>query len=390
MPLMARTRPLLMQIGLGPEALEPMGMTTASTLLFQDSKKAMTLQADRECDLLAPNTREMGLPKPKRAVGKRGRGKASGGGGGGFGAKSAPALSAEQRATALRAEAVESDGVCLVPGVLGKESAAKLYDCLRDELAKAYEAVRVDKMSSVGRFNVPAETFDPSRGYLLLPLRDEQSVADAVDNGPLVSSLRELLASDAKLGELFSTMCGGADAELYDVCGLRTEAGASRQPIHFDTPYQKVPGLFCAFIAVHDIRYSMGTTVFIPGTHKNCAQRRAIVEGHHDGRREAMLGKADSHYSLLQAGDAAFFDMRTLHAGTANLEVEEGGGQRLIFILTFRDRRAREELGHAPNLRPDYRHRGITLGEMRRELASDAPFAGVASDGREFGDGLSS
>ena len=45
-------------------------------------------------------------------------------------------------------------------------------------------------------------------------------------------------------------MCGGDDAELYDLVGLRTEPGAARQPIHFDTPYQKVPGLFCAFIAL--------------------------------------------------------------------------------------------------------------------------------------------
>ena len=49
---------------------------------------------------------------------------------------------------------------------------------------------------------------------------------------------------------------------------------------------------------------------------------------------------------------------------------------------------ATEELGHAPNLRPMYRDRGITLAEMRSELLSDAPFAGVASDGQPFGDGL--
>ena len=71
-----------------------------------------------------------------------------------------------------------------------------------------------------------------------------------------------------------------------------------------------------------------------------------------------------------------------------NFAVEEGGGQRLLFILTFRNLKAREELGHAPNLRPGYRWRGITLREMREELAGDAPFMGLASDGRAFGDGL--
>ena len=35
-----------------------------------------------------------------------------------------------------------------------------------------------------------------------------------------------------------------------------------------------------------------------------------------------------------------------------------------------------------------YRHRGITLAEMRSELESPEPFAGNASDGKPFGDGL--
>ena len=198
-----------------------------------------------------------------------------------------------------------------------------------------------------------------------------------------MSSLRELLGEGSPLGDLFSEMCGGDDAECYDLFAMRTEAGAARQNIHFDTPYQKTPALFCAFIALQDVKYSMGTTVFIPGTHLNTAQRRA-----YDGRREEMLSTAESRYSLLKAGDAVFFDMRTLHAGTANYAADEGGGQRLLLVLTFRNPRAKKELGHASNVRPGYRHRGITLAEMRAELASEEPFAGLASDGREFGDGL--
>ena len=80
--------------------------------------------------------------------------------------------------------------------------------------------------------------------------------------------------------------------------------------------------------------------------------------------------------------------MRTLHAGTANFVEEEGGGQRLLFILTFRNRKAKADLGHAPNLRYGYRDRGITLGDMQAELAGDEPFAGEARDGEPYGDGL--
>ena len=62
--------------------------------------------------------------------------------------------------------------------------------------------------------------------------------------GPLVAALQELLRPGAALGELFGEMCDGADSELYDLVALRTEAGATRQPIHSDTPWQKIPGLF--------------------------------------------------------------------------------------------------------------------------------------------------
>ena len=109
-------------------------------------------------------------------------------------------------------------------------------------------------------------------------------------NGATVRALRECLSTGTVLGDLFgSDLCGGGDAEWYDLTALRTEAGATRQPIHYDTPYQKVPGLFCAFIAMSDVEYSKGATVFLPGTHKNTAERRAFEEG--GEAKDAMLSK---------------------------------------------------------------------------------------------------
>jgi len=349
--------------------------TSAAGLLFQDSKKAMTRIAEKEKELIAPNTREIGLPKRSKRKGTSS----------GFGAGS---LNKAQLDNALNADTIATDGVCLVPGVLEKALTTELRACVLDELSKAYAAVESEPASSVGRFNVPWETHDPLRGYLLLPLRDEQSVIDGVPKGPMVRCLEHLLKEGSKLAELFSSTCGGLNAEWYDLVALRTEPGAQRQPLHFDTPFQKVPGLFCAFIALQDVEYSMGTTVFLPGSQKNTKERRAFTDGQHDGSKERMLQKVKSRYALLQAGDAVVFDMRTLHAGTANLPVAEGGKQRLLFVLTFRNRKAKGELGHLPNLRPAYRNRGITLGEMRDELRGPAPFAGAASDGNAYGDGL--
>ncbi|GMI11023.1 hypothetical protein TrVE_jg3303 [Triparma verrucosa] len=340
--------------------------------------------ADDERDLLEQNTYPMLEPVPGK---KKSKARSAGGGGGfGVGAKIAPGP-VVSTATKLRLETLQSEGVCYVPGVLGKDTAADMIETVQGELSRAMKAIKEDPAGSVARFNVPADVIDPLRGYLLLPLRDEGSVEAGDPNGATVRALRECLSTGTVLGDLFgSDLCGGGDAEWYDLTALRTEAGATRQPIHYDTPYQKVPGLFCAFIAMSDVEYSKGATVFLPGTHKNTAERRAFEEG--GEAKDVMLSKKRSAHTVLKAGDAVVFDMRTLHAGTANLALSEGGGQRLLFILTFRNRKATGTLGHAPNLRPSYRHRGITLGEMREELDSPEPFAGDASDGVPFGDGL--
>ena len=364
---------------------------SGSTQLFLDMKKAMTAQAAKERELLEPNMSEMGLPKPKRARGGKTSRKTGSSGGFGSGGDGSGATAAHE----LRVETMAADGVCYVPGVLSKSSTAMLRKMVLAELASAYAAVEADPEMSVSRFNVPVQTHDPFRGYLLLPLRDEASVLGNVARGPMVQILQELLAPGSQLGRLFESTCGGGKAEFYDLVALRTEPGAARQPLHSDTPFQKTAGLFCVFIATQDVPFSMGSTLFLPGTHKNNAQRQAIVDGaqYADGRRGAMLGKVKGRYSMLKAGDAAFFDMRTIHAGTANFPPEDGGAQRLIFALTFRNRKAKEPLEHAPNLRPGYRNRGITLEELRGELGNPepdyVPFAGLCGDDAPYGDGLS-
>ena len=371
-------------------------MDSGKTLLFQDQKQAIIKRAEKERQMLEPNTQQMTLPRRGAKKKQNKRGAASGGGG--FGANSVT-RTASQQADDLRAETVATDGVCLVESVLSSESAEQLKGCISDELARAYTAVEDDPASCIGRFNVPVETFDPLRGYLLLPLRDEASVeaaaasseaAAATGGGLLTSAMKGLLAPGSPLGELFETTCAGSNAELYDLVALRTEPGANRQPIHSDTPYQKVPGLFCAFIALQDVSYSMGTTVFLPGTHTGSkGARKAFDDGQFDGRRDEMLSKVDSRYSMLKAGDAVFFNMNTLHAGTANFETADGGSQRLLFVLTFRNLKGKKPLGHLPNLRPGYRDRGITLADMRKELETSDPFAGVNKrDGTLFGTGL--
>ena len=160
----------------------------ASQLLFQDSKQSMTARADKERDMLEPNTSEMQPPKgkPKR-VGKYAAAGSGGFGGGaaggskkgskkdskkgkkkGTGAAAGGAVG-RKPADLLRLQTLEEDGVCLVPGVLGPEMAATLRETVADELSRAYAAVEDDPEASVPRFYVPWTTFDKLRGHLQPP-----------------------------------------------------------------------------------------------------------------------------------------------------------------------------------------------------------------------------
>ena len=61
---------------------------------------------------------------------------------------------------------------------------------------------------------------------------------------------------------------------------------------------------FCAFIALHDVRYEQGTTTFLPGTHKQTSERKKFDKSFADSKDE-MLANAESRYSMLKAGWAA-------------------------------------------------------------------------------------
>ena len=184
------------------------------------------------------------------------------------------------------------------------------------------------------------------------------------------------------MGNLFASVCDGDGSVLHDLYALRTDPGSVRQVVHYDTPHQDVPPLFAAFIALQDVTEGMGGTVFLPGTHKATNKKRAQWDqsAFDDALRDDMLAKSKSSYALLGSGDLVVFDMRTLHAGAANLVGE--GDTRLFLCLTFRNERTAsahgQDLGHVPCLRPGFRDR-FTLGDLRRELSSDSPFSDVGN-----------
>lgn len=350
------------------------GLGAARAMLFHDQHKVMGQQAEIERELLEPNMLEMELPE-KNNIKKKKRNRGAGAAAG-FGGKSAklPKLTKMEKVTALRKKALEDDGTVLVPSVLSRETAENLRGCIYAELEHMREDVRQDASKSESYFFVPPEIhFSTPRGYVLLPFRDADSVAAGLSNiGTIVNAARELLAPEAPLAALFGAALDGPRSQLYDFCAIRTEPGSARQQVHYDTPYQETPGLFCVFVALHDVTMEMGGTLFIPGTHTLTKERKSFDDGDTDERNE-MLRQAKPRYTMLKAGDAAFFDMRTLHCGLPNLEAKNGGAPRLMLILTFRNLEAKANLGHKPNLRPGYvgTH---TLESFQKELASETPF----------------
>ena len=344
----------------------------ARSLLFNDQHRAMNNQAQLEQEILDPNMQEMEvLSKTRR---KRLNQRVSSGIG--FGASQGESLTKTEVETKLLASQVREDGVVLIPGVLTKETAASLRECILNEIEVMRDAIRRDPSLSFSLFYVPAEIhFSTPRGYVLLPFRDSHSVLRETGTSPIVTAARELLAPGTPLAGLFGETCDGADSQLYDFCALRTEPGAARQVVHSDTPHQEIPGLFCAFVALQDVTMEMGGTMFIPKTHIQNTERKKFDSGNSN----EMLRAAKPKYTMLKAGDAVFFDMRTLHAGLANLQ--DGGAQRILLAITFRNLKAKEALGHRPNLRPGYVGQ-FTLGTFQEELASKYPFSAI-------GDGLS-
>ncbi|KAJ8605388.1 hypothetical protein CTAYLR_002406 [Chrysophaeum taylorii] len=322
--------------------------------LFLDQQEAMARQAAHEEAVFGGTERELVVPKAVRVAAskvKRGSGFAGG--------RQSPA----EKEAAARAKVLAREGVLKMPG-LGRDTAAKLRAAVLSEIDEAREAVKLRPETSMSRFHAREE--QKLRSFVLLPLRRDEGLDD-----PIVSATAELLGEGTPLGDLYEKLCG-PEAVLYDFYGLRTEPGSFRQPIHSDTPFQRVPPLYASFVALQDVDLDMGPTTFLPGTHTETDARLDFDVGMLDGRRDAMLAKAKPKFALLEAGDLVIFDMRVLHFGAANHP--DKGATRIFLNLTFRNPRANaDNLGHIPCIRPGFVNR-FTLRDIRCQLKSDAPF----------------
>lgn len=331
-------------------------------VMYEAQREAMCAQAAAEglvfegrCGPLETKTLSYAKNKSKRGGKKAGFG--------------TPAKAESQAAkdAGARWRELRKTGILKIEGACAPATAAGLRAYVVDGVDKARRAVRASPdpaAESMRRFHATSE--QPTRSFF----------KPRLDDAACHAGLSELLGADSKLGDLFALACGGDDASFYDYNALRTEPGCARQPVHWDTPFQQVPPLFTAFVALQTVTADMGATLFLPGTHVMCDGRKEFDSSKAGtGRRDSMLGGANARYALLEPGDVTIFDMRLLHCGRPNLLL--GGQTRYFLNFTFCNPRAdTSDLGHVPCIRAGYERR-MTLRDARAELGLPRPFAAL-------------
>ncbi|KAJ1458125.1 hypothetical protein M885DRAFT_111520 [Pelagophyceae sp. CCMP2097] len=253
------------------------------------------------------------------------------------------------------AAALRKDGVVRLNNALTPETTALLRTHVLAARSTAYAAFEKDPNRADDLFGIEPER--ASRCDVLLSF--DGTDANAPDGHVVREALVELLDHTA-VGDCFAAACGDG-APLYELCALVTEPGAPRQTVHPDTPWRTQSPLFCAFVALQDVDYSLGPTLFIPGSHTGEKSRKFSNDA------EELFKTSKPVVATLKAGDCVIFDSRTLHAGTANQL--QGGSTRAIFNVSFRNAAVSGNMGYKGSLRPDYASRtGMDLDSVSKGL----------------------
>ncbi|KAJ1397906.1 hypothetical protein B484DRAFT_368727 [Ochromonadaceae sp. CCMP2298] len=142
---------------------------------------------------------------------------------------------------------------------------------------------------------------------------------------PLVrTALREVFTSLRPL--LVATV--GEEGMLHELSSLVADPGAPRQCVHADTIDQSMEPMYTFFVALQDVTFEMGHTVFLPRTHTPAAHLMWNVQ---QSQKERFLTSLPATSSGLKKGDVAIFDSRVLHCGSANTSDK----RRVLFYLTL-------------------------------------------------------
>ncbi|KAL1499390.1 hypothetical protein AB1Y20_011596 [Prymnesium parvum] len=151
---------------------------------------------------------------------------------------------------------------------------------------------------------------------------------------PLLPHVREALAQALRTLAAPIRLVVGSDAELFELSVVVSEPGCGRQPLHADFPqYADGEGAVAivAFVATHDLRATMGPTIFLPRTHT--AQFHAAFDATADDvdAREKLLAAQPAVSPVLRSGDVVLMDSALIHGGGANIV-----SRRALFHFSFK------------------------------------------------------
>ena len=281
--------------------------------------------------------------------------------------------------TAIITRALNQEGVIRLNGILSKSTAAILREEILIRRNDAYATITTSDTNSTHN-EEEVEDIDTNneksdwRNYfadvllkrnrcdLLLPLKGNRN---------LQAALYEILVTSNRVSSTLPN-----DATLYELSSLISDPNSPRQPVHPDNPFQQHPPLHTIFIALQDITDQMGGTIFLPKT--NTAEAHSKYND--IPNRDEFLQSSPNVAALLNAGDAALFDSRTMHCGGANDEME--GSTRVILYLSFRNPKATEAIGNVGSIMSDIKL--MTIGELRSKLT----IAMQSSDNDPFDDDM--
>lgn len=224
------------------------------------------------------------------------------------------------------AKLLERDGCISVPNILSSTTADRLLDYINEENERAKAEVLENKVPFDFRFGgVNCRGLNGPFGQrqdMFLPLSQD--------------IVREVLAEAA--GSLWPLLLETvtAEARLHELSCLVADPGSPRQCVHADTivlpcpqyPEVHMAPLYTFFVALQDVSFEMGPTVFLPQTHTPEAH---LLWNTGQKQKELFISSRKAVRSDLKKGGVAIFDSRILHCGSAN----SSDKRRVLFYFTL-------------------------------------------------------
>jgi len=203
-----------------------------------------------------------------------------------------------------------------------------------------------------------------------------KNVSD-VERHVLADVLLDVIGPDGTLTPLLESLVT-SEGELYELAailsspGHEVEGGKIDSILKDEIRLADVPPLFTVYLAIHDVDINMGPTTFFTNTHDENVDE------------QSLNGNAPPRRSIMKKGDAVVIDSRILSTSYSN--DSQLGNPFTLLKLSFRNPKYTGDLGYAGSLRPEYREKKITLGQLGETLV--AYKKGDSDSFKRFGDGV--